>query len=279
MAKAISFIEMVQKFNPHHDAKGKFATSKTSSFMTLQTRDPKKQHLADKTIARDKEKSKQAESLVIPKEKHQAAKKPAQKEEGTSVKFEIKGKGTKNLEKAHVTGIKDSNDWQKSLSSKEKDSLAEYKANSSKINRHLRGTEKEKQSAKIKKDVKNIDDAMSKASLKQDTVLHRNVTNDFLDQFSGVKNMKDLIGKKFSDKAYTSTSLMPDNYGSSDMKVKLKINAKKGTKGAYVEDVFRDGSMQWGGKEAEVLLDRNTKFEIVSAKISLGKTYLEVNIL
>lgn len=276
MAETITFIDMIQKFNPHHDSHGRFSTSGSSKFMTTQTKNPSKQHLADKAIQRERDKVKHSTSSGS-KTKIDTGKK--KEDSVASEKFEIKGKGTKNLEKAHKTGISDSNDWQKSLSSKEKDSLADYKSNSSKINGHLRGTTTEKPSAKIKKDVKNIDDAMSKASLKQDTVLHRNVTNDFLDQFGGVKNMKDLIGKKFSDKAYTSTSLMPDNYGSGDMKVKLKINAKKGTKGAYVEDILRDGNMQWGGKEAEVLLDRNTKFEIVSAKKSLGKTYLEVNVL
>ena len=49
----------VLKFNPYHDRLGRFASGNggSATFMTIRTRDPKKQHMADKAIARAKEKA------------------------------------------------------------------------------------------------------------------------------------------------------------------------------------------------------------------------------
>lgn len=53
---AKSFSDLM-KFNPYHDSKGRFTSGGggTATFMTVQTRDPSKQHMADKAIARAKE--------------------------------------------------------------------------------------------------------------------------------------------------------------------------------------------------------------------------------
>lgn len=64
--KAKSFSEIVKlnkynadiyKFNPYHDRLGRFASGNggSATFMTMRTKDPKKQHMADKAIARSKE--------------------------------------------------------------------------------------------------------------------------------------------------------------------------------------------------------------------------------
>lgn len=45
----------VLKFNPFHDALGRFATANGYATFTMQTKDPKKQHWADKAIARMKQ--------------------------------------------------------------------------------------------------------------------------------------------------------------------------------------------------------------------------------
>lgn len=56
---AKTFSEIVEKFNPYHDRLGRFTsgTGGSATFMTMMTRDPKKQHMADKAIARAKEKA------------------------------------------------------------------------------------------------------------------------------------------------------------------------------------------------------------------------------
>lgn len=60
MAKSFSNI---LKFNPYHDRLGRFTSGNggSATFMTIQTRDPKKQHMADKAIARAKEQSSSGE--------------------------------------------------------------------------------------------------------------------------------------------------------------------------------------------------------------------------
>ena len=57
-AVAKTFSELM-KFNPYHDRLGRFTsgTGGSATFMTMRTRDPKKQHMADNAIARAKEHS------------------------------------------------------------------------------------------------------------------------------------------------------------------------------------------------------------------------------
>lgn len=52
---AKTFSELIEKFNPYHDRLGRFTTGSSASFMTMRTKDPNKQHMADKAIARAKE--------------------------------------------------------------------------------------------------------------------------------------------------------------------------------------------------------------------------------
>lgn len=44
----------VEKFNPYHDSKGRFASANGYSSFTIRTRDPGKQYMADMAIAREK---------------------------------------------------------------------------------------------------------------------------------------------------------------------------------------------------------------------------------
>ena len=60
--KAVETVERVAKtfdeilkFNPYHDARGRFASADSYTQFTIRTRDPKKQHMADMAIAREKE--------------------------------------------------------------------------------------------------------------------------------------------------------------------------------------------------------------------------------
>lgn len=48
-------IEEVEKFNPYHDQLGRFSQADTATSFTYQTKDPNKQHWADRAIAREKE--------------------------------------------------------------------------------------------------------------------------------------------------------------------------------------------------------------------------------
>lgn len=50
--------EEIKKFNPYHDSRGRFSTAGGAASFTIRTRDPKKQHLAEGGIVREKERTK-----------------------------------------------------------------------------------------------------------------------------------------------------------------------------------------------------------------------------
>lgn len=50
-------IEEIGKFNPYHDERGRFSTANSHTSFTIHTKDPKKQHMADMAIAREKERA------------------------------------------------------------------------------------------------------------------------------------------------------------------------------------------------------------------------------
>ena len=49
------FKQIIEKFNPYHDKRGRFTTGGNASFMTIRTKDPSKQKWADMAVARAKE--------------------------------------------------------------------------------------------------------------------------------------------------------------------------------------------------------------------------------
>lgn len=56
-ARCYDLIEEVEKFNPYHDSKGRFATADSHTSFTHRTKDPGKQYLADLAIAREKDRA------------------------------------------------------------------------------------------------------------------------------------------------------------------------------------------------------------------------------
>ncbi len=52
---AAKTFDEILKFNPYHDAKGRFASANSATSFTHRTRDPSKQHLADRAKEREKE--------------------------------------------------------------------------------------------------------------------------------------------------------------------------------------------------------------------------------
>jgi len=57
MSRYDTIIE-VAKFNPYHDERGRFTSGGNASFVTIRTKDPKKQHMADRAAEREKQRSK-----------------------------------------------------------------------------------------------------------------------------------------------------------------------------------------------------------------------------
>ena len=133
-------------------------------------------------------------------------------------------------------------------------------------------------SSTVSEYIKNIDSAISKyGGIDADMILHRGVEFDAFTSQSAFKNLlsntsnphemyaqlKSLEGKglTFSDRAYMSTS--PSYSTSFDYKpIDLEIEADKGTKGAYINQISR-----FYDKENEFLLARGTKMEIKSVEL------------
>lgn len=59
----------VEKFNPYHDSKGRFASADSHTSFTVRTKDPSKQHMADMAIAREKERNGAPGGTTTPKDK------------------------------------------------------------------------------------------------------------------------------------------------------------------------------------------------------------------
>lgn len=55
---SFTFLEMLNKFNPYHDRLGRFANADGAASFTIRTKDPSKQHWADRAVAREKERTK-----------------------------------------------------------------------------------------------------------------------------------------------------------------------------------------------------------------------------
>ena len=133
-------------------------------------------------------------------------------------------------------------------------------------------------SSTVSEYIKNIDSAISKyGGIDADMILHRGVEFDAFTSQSAFKNLlsntsnphemyaqlKSLEGKglTFSDRAYMSTS--PSYSTSFDYTpIDLEIEADKGTKGAYINQISR-----FYDKENEFLLARGTKMEIKSVEL------------
>jgi hypothetical protein len=110
---------------------------------------------------------------------------------------------------------------------------------------------------------KELDSAINKGSLQQDTVLHRGVAGSYADHLSELNE-----GDSFTNLGYSSATWKPsikDNFSNSG--VELNINLKKGQK------AFSFGPHDG---EGEILLPRGMKYKILDKKQISGKTILDV---
>lgn len=84
-------VEPVEKFNPYHDERGRFASRGRYSFFTIRTKDPGKQHWADMAVARekDKEADRNARLRAQRKEKEAQERKRKEQEQNQQAKVEF----------------------------------------------------------------------------------------------------------------------------------------------------------------------------------------------
>lgn len=109
-----------------------------------------------------------------------------------------------------------------------------------------------------------LDSYLSKAEIPEDCTLWRNVNNDY----AKILQSMAMEGMKFTDKGFISTSTDPNFHLHSGLK--MKINVKKGTKGAAI----RPSGTSDG--ENEVVLQRGSA--LVIKKLDFANNIMEVDV-
>lgn len=165
--------------------------------------------------------------------------------------------------------------WDQNLSINEKTALKAYSSepfdklstNYIDMNNHLRGKDKSP-SKETRQAIKQVDTALTKGSLQQDTTVFRGFPPSVLGN-----DPSKLIGKTITDKAYTSTSLSERVAGQFGNTV-AEIRIPKGAKAGLMDATLTKADLKQFGRdpEHELLLPRNSKFRILSSKTTGKKT-------
>jgi len=153
----------------------------------------------------------------------------------------------------HKEMSKSYDSWHKGMTERENDGLITYQtSNYLQINGHLRGGKKiseENQEA-----IKNIDKALSKATVPRDVTVYRGIEVETLSDLLG-SDQPGWVGQTIEDKAYISTTV---NKKRTFPGVSMEIRVPKGSKGGYL------GNLPGGvhNNEQELLLGRGQKLLI-----------------
>lgn len=156
--------------------------------------------------------------------------------------------------------------WQKSLTKDENYAIGDYTGGGYwDINTYLRKTgDWENINAEfVKQQIKGLDSAISRYELKDNIRVQRGVMNDVIDKLVEDNDIQDslseLIGKKFRESAYSSTTVVRNNGVATAKPTVLDIEVPAGTgRGAYVNQL----AGQFQDAEYEFLLKRGSTFTI-----------------
>lgn len=156
--------------------------------------------------------------------------------------------------------------WQKSLTEAEDYAIGDYTGGGYyDINSYLRKTgDWENINAEfVKQQIKGLDSAISRYELKDNIRVQRGVMNDVIDRLVEDNDVQDslseLIGKKFRESAYSSTTVVRNNGVATAKPTILDIEIPAGTgRGAYVNQL----AGQFQDTEYEFLLKRGSTFTI-----------------
>lgn len=156
--------------------------------------------------------------------------------------------------------------WQKSLTKDENYAIGDYTGGGYwDINTYLRKTgDWENINAEfVKQQIKGLDSAISRYELKDNIRVQRGVMNDVIDKLVEDNDIQDslseLIGKKFRESAYSSTTVVRNNGVATAKPTVLDIEIPAGTgRGAYINQL----AGQFQDAEYEFLLKRGSTFTI-----------------
>lgn len=156
--------------------------------------------------------------------------------------------------------------WQKSLTEAEDYAIGDYTGGGYyDINAYLRktGDWENINSAFVEQQIKGLDSAIGRYELKENIRVQRGVMNDVLDKLvedNNVQNsLSELVGKKFRESAYSSTTVVQGNGVATAKPTIFDIEIPAGVgRGAYVNQL----AGQFQDTEYEFLLKRGATFTI-----------------
>ena len=186
----------------------------------------------------------------------------------------------KNIEEMKKWEEKYFSDWVKSLSKEEKEAFEYYTMTSGaqQINDYLRASEINKPNIDeaFKKAIPLMENAINRATVPHDILVHRSVTYNWLGE--EVKNelitlrenfnVDKLVGKEYIEKGFTSTSLKKGTFGQA---VSINLQVPEGMHAAAIEDVSVVSN------EHELLFAPGLKIKIVSAKLIKETGQIEID--
>ena len=160
--------------------------------------------------------------------------------------------------------------WQKSLLEEEKTAIEDYTGGGYyDINAYLRktGDWEAINAGYVEQQINGLDSAISRYELKDNIRVQRGVMNDVIDRLAEEndiqESLSELVGKKYREKAYSSTTVVKNNGVASAKPTILDIEIPKGVgRGAYVNQL----AGQFQDTEYEFLLKRGATFTIKEVK-------------
>lgn len=185
---------------------------------------------------------------------------------------------------AYEWGQHNFSDWQSNLSNDEVDSLHAYKTlkyeSINKVLRckpldHLQNPDKSYLDG-VKRDIWNIDSALNKSHIPENVISYRAFSDDAHVDFNK------LVGKLYTPKGYVSTAMnkkgaeffLKENQRLGRNPVLARVYIPKGSKGAFME-----GIKQMSSDGNEILLPKNSKFQVVSCNTVNGIQNIELELL
>lgn len=171
--------------------------------------------------------------------------------------------------------------WRSSLSEDSKDAIYSYTADGyGDVNSFLRKKDgwESINAEMVKEQISMIDKAIESFDLKSPIKVQRGAKESSLDvlfQNNDILELKDLIGKKYSDDAFMSSTALYGNPVATTKPVVFDIDIPAGKgRGAYINEF---GS-QFQDAEYEFLIKRSATFTItdISEDVDLGKIYVKM---
>ncbi|MET8075294.1 putative T7SS-secreted protein [Streptomyces sp. NPDC005303] len=157
-------------------------------------------------------------------------------------------------------GAKHWNDYAESLPDEQKAAVHDYTGpEHHRINGFLReGEGGYYDSPQVRRHVEQLDKALAGNALPEDVVVRRGTGLEHYLEKMRSAHPADMIGKKFTDDAYMSTSLGDAVFTNKEAVLHLRV--AEGTPGLYVEKVGR-----YGADERELLLGRGNEYTVTEA--------------